>query len=204
MTETVTLYHNPMSRARIVQWMLEEIGAPYELKHVDLKNGEQKAEAYLKINPMGKVPAIVHRGVVVTEAAAICAYLADAFPHAKLAPALDDPARGTYLRWFFFAASCVEPAILEKKFPRSEKPHPGWLGFGTYENVINTLEGAVSQGFILGDRFSAADVYIASQIGWALMQNDIEPRENFTAYHQRCTARAAYKRMMSNHASEAR
>ena len=104
MTDKIVFYHNPQSRGRIVHWMLEEANAPYEVKVVDFEKKEHKSDAYLAINPMGKIPAIVHRGTVITESAAICAYLADAFPAAGLAPALDDPKRGTYLRWLFFGA----------------------------------------------------------------------------------------------------
>ena len=112
----ITFYTNPMSRGRIVHWLLEELGVPYDMKILDFEKGDHKKPDYLKINPMGKVPAIVHRGVVVTEAAAICTYLADAYPKAGLAPALDDPQRGTYLRWIFFGAGCIEPAIVDKMF----------------------------------------------------------------------------------------
>ena len=119
MMERVTFYHNPMSRGRIAHWMLEESGAPYDVKILSFEKGEHKAPEYLAINPMGKVPAIVHRGTVVTEAAAICAYLADAFPQNDLAPALDDPARGTYYRWLFFGAGCIEPALVDRLFARA-------------------------------------------------------------------------------------
>ena len=114
----ITFYTNPQSRGRIVHWLLEELGVPYDMKILDFEKGDHKKPDYLKINPMGKVPAIVHRGVVVTEAAAICTYLADAYPKAGLAPALDDPRRGTYLRWLFFGAGCIEPAIVDKLFAR--------------------------------------------------------------------------------------
>lgn len=198
LADKVTLYFNPMSRARIAQWMLEEVGAEYELKPIDLKNGEQKSDWYLKINPMGKVPAIVHKGVVITEAAAICMYLGDAYPQAGLAPKLDDPARGTYVRWMFFAAGCIEPAVLEKKAPRREPLHPGWLGFGSFDRVMDTLEALFANGFVLGERFSAADVYIASQIGWGLLQKDIDARPAFVDYHRRCTSRPAAQRIGLN------
>src|SRR5690606_26501375 len=116
MPESILFYHNPMSRGRVVRWMLEEVGVPYEVKLIDLNKGEQKSPEYLAVNPMGKVPAIVHRGVVVTETPAICAYLADAFPAAKLAPPVDEPARGTYFRWMFFGAGCLEPALMNRLF----------------------------------------------------------------------------------------
>ena len=127
MVDKVTLYSNPMSRGRTVQWLLDELGAPYDLKVLDLAKGEQKTPQYLAINPMGKVPAIVHRGVVVTEAAAICVYLADAFPQAGLAPKLDDPKRGTYLRWIFFATGCFERGVYFHGYTRQGPP--GHAGF---------------------------------------------------------------------------
>lgn len=196
MTEPVVFYHNPMSRAGIVHWMLEEVGAPYETKLLDFEKREHKSPEYLAINPMGKVPAIVHRGVVVTEAGAICAYLADAFPEAGLAPALDDPARGTYYRWLFFAAGCVDPAVVDKAFERLPLEHEGAVGYGTYENTLNALETALSPGpFILGERFSAADVYVGAQVAWGLRMKSIKVRPAFEAYAARCTGRPASARV---------
>ena len=198
MTDTVVLYTNPMSRGRIVHWMLEEVGAPYRIEVLSLEKNEQKAPAYLAINPMGKVPAIVHRGVVVTEAAAICAYLADAFPAAGLAPAFDDPARGTYLRWLFFGAGCLEPAIIDRMFDRPAPPRPTALGYGSYEATLNTLETALTPGpFILGERFSAADVYLCAQIGWGMQTKALEPRAVFQRYSARCEQRPPFQRFVA-------
>lgn len=144
---------------------------------------------------MGKVPSIKHGATVVTEVAAICAYLADTFPAAKLAPPTSSPQRGTYYRWLFFGAGCVEPAIVDRLFKRPQIDRPAALGYGTYEDTLNTLEKAVSAGpFILGERFSAADVYVASQIGWGMMVKALEPRETFQKYVARCNERPAYKR----------
>src|SRR5690606_23241418 len=158
MTDRVTFYHNPMSRGRIVHWMLEECGAPYDVKVLDFEKREHKTPEYLAINPMGKIPAIVHRGTVVTEAGAICAYLADAFPQAGLAPSTSDPARGTYYRWLFFGAGCLEPALVDKMSSRPAANESA-SGYGTYENAVAALEKALTPGpFILGERFSAADV----------------------------------------------
>ena len=197
MTAAIVFYTNPMSRGRIAHWMLEETGVPYEIKLLNLEKGEQKSPEYLAVNPMGKVPAIVHRGVVVTEAPAICAYLADAFPAAGLSPAVSDPARGTYLRWLFFGASAVEYALIDKASPRAEAVRPGQLGYGTYESTMNALEYAVRPGpWILGSTFSAADVYLGSQIGWGLMMKNIEPRPPFLDYVARCNERPAMKRMI--------
>lgn len=190
----LTLYYNPMSRGRIVHWMLEEVGAPYELKTLDLAKKEHKTPEYLKLNPMGKIPTLVHRGVVVTESAAILAYLADAFPQAGLAPAIDSPERGTYYRWLFFAASCVEYALIDKAYPRVIAPDAGHIGYGTIENTVNTLEKAVSNGFILG-KFSAVDVFIASQIGWTMRTGALETRPAFEKYLKVCTDRPAYKKI---------
>lgn len=195
MSESIVFYHNPMSRGRIAHWMLEEVGEPYHVELVSFDKGAHKKPAFLAINPMGKIPAIVHRGTVITEAAAICTYLADAFPKAQLAPALDDPARGTYLRWLFFSAGCVEPAVTDKMFSRPQVDRPGALGYGNYDDVLNTLEKAITPGpFILGERFSAADVYAGSQIGWGMMTRSIEPRAAFQSYLARCSERPAFKR----------
>jgi glutathione S-transferase len=194
--ESLVFFTNPQSRGRIVHWMLEELGVPYETKIIDLAKGEHKQAPYLAVNPMGKVPAIRHRGVVVTESAAICAYLADAFPAARLAPALESPQRGPYLRWLFFGAGCIEAATLDHAFPRKESPRPGMLGYGSYEDTVRTLEQALQgEGWIAG-AFSAADVYIGSQIGWGLFQKSLDPRPAFLAYVQRCNERPAYQRMM--------
>lgn len=194
MTDRITFYHNPMSRGRIVHWMLEECGAPYDVKVLDFEKREHKTPEYLAINPMGKIPTIVHRGTVVTEAAAICAYLADAFPQAGLAPSTSDPARGTYYRWMFFGAGCVEPALVDRL---SERPpaKEGASGYGTYENTIAALEKALSPGpFILGERFSAADVLLSSEITWGTLVKALEPRPVFDEYRRRCSERDAFRR----------
>ena len=192
MSEDLVFYTNPMSRGRIARWMLEEVGRPYRTEVLDYGT-TMKAPEYLAINPMGKVPAIVHRGVVVTEAAAVCAYLADAFPETGLAPPVSDPARGTYYRWMFFAAGPVEAAVTAKSMnllaPAERK---AMAGYGSYEDTIDALETAVETGpFILGERFSAADVYVGSQIGWGLMFKSIEPRPAFAEYAGRIMQRPA-------------
>jgi glutathione S-transferase len=198
MTDTIVFYTNPMSRGRIVHWMLEEIGAPYRTELLNFDKNEQKAPAFLAMNPMGKVPTIVHRGVVVTEAAAICAYLADAFPKAGLAPAFDDPARGTYLRWMFFGAACIESAIIDRMLERPASVPSMSLGYGSYDATLNALEKAVTPGpFVLGERFSAVDVYLASQIGWGLGTKALEARPAFERYSARCTDRPAFERFIA-------
>ena len=195
MVDKVTLYSNPMSRGRTVQWLLDELGAPYEVKLIDLAKGEQKTPQYLAINPMGKVPAIVHRGVVVTESAAICVYLADAFPQAGLAPKLDDPKRGTYLRWIFFGVGCFEPAVIDRMFNRPPVERPGAIGYGSYETMLAALATALTPGpWILGERFSAADVFVGAQIQFALMTKAIEPTPVLQEYAERIGARQLQKK----------
>ncbi|MGZ3422926.1 MAG: glutathione S-transferase family protein [Polyangiales bacterium] len=195
MNDEIIFYHNPQSRGRMAHWMLEEIGAPYRIELLDFAKGEHKKPDYLAVNPMGKIPAIVHRGVVVTEVAAICAYLADAFPRAKLAPAVDDPRRGTYFRWMFFGAGCFEPALVDHMFKRTPVERPGSIGYGTYEDTLHALEKAITPGpWILGDTFSAADVFVGSQIGYGLMTKALEPRPAFVAYVGRTMERPAFKR----------
>jgi glutathione S-transferase len=198
MTDTIAFYHNPQSRGRIVHWMLEEANAPYEVKVVDFEKKEHKSDAYLAINPMGKIPAIVHRGTVITESAAICAYLADAFPAAGLAPKLDDSQRGTYLRWLFFGAGCLEPAIIDHMFSRPPPSRPTAMGYGNYSDTVITLEKALTPGpYVLGERFSEDDVYLGSAIGWALSMKALEPRPVFAAYLGRIGQRPAYQRAMA-------
>lgn len=186
-------YTNPMSRGQIVRWMLEEIGAPYEQRLLDYAS-TMKGDEYLAINPMGKVPAIVHNGKVVTECAAICAYLADVFPEAGLAPPADN--RADYYRWLFFAAGPVETAVANNHLkwePTTDQAR--MLGYGNFETTIATLEHAVSgKSFIAENRFSAADVYIGSQLDWGLQFGTIPDRAVFQAYVAPLRERAAYKR----------
>ncbi|HEY0445912.1 MAG TPA: glutathione S-transferase family protein [Allosphingosinicella sp.] len=189
----LTFYTNPMSRGRIARWMLEEVGEAYETVLLDYGT-TMKSPDYLAVNPMGKVPAIRHGDTVVTETAAICAYLADAFPQAGLAP---PPAeRGAYYRWLFFGAGPVEAAVTAKALgllaPEDKKM---MAGYGSYGDVIDALERAVSgRDYIAGDRFSAADLYIASQLGWGMMFGTIEKRPAFEAYVARMDSRPAARR----------
>lgn len=194
MTELIFFY-NPMSRARIVHWMLEEAGVPYTTKLIRFDTGEHKRSEFLAINPMGKLPTIQHGGTVVTEAAAICAYLADVFPAANLAPPPQSPERGTYYRWLFFGAGCVEAAAVDRMFKRPQVERPSALGYGSYADTMSALEQALQPGpYILGTRFSAADVYIGSQLAWGMMTKSIEPRAAFQKYVGLLTERPAYKR----------
>lgn len=193
MADTLVFYTNPMSRGQIVRWMLEEVGAPYRTQILGYGTS-MKGPAYLAINPMGKVPAIVHDGKTVTECAAICAYLADAFPEAGLAPAPAD--RADYYRWLFFAAGPLEQAITARHFgiePDAEQQR--MAGFGTLGLALDALEGAVAgKAFVAGDRFSAADVYVGSQIDWGLQFGTIPSRPAFEAYVTPLRERAGYKR----------
>ena len=196
MSDEIAFYHNPMSRGRMVHWMLEEVGASYRVELINLEKGEQKKPAYLAVNPMGKLPAISHRGTVVTETGAICAYLADAFPAAGLAPAIGAAKRGRYLRWMFFGAGCLDAALVDRMLARPAPERTGALGYGRYEDVMNVLEQALTPGpYFLQDQFSAADVYVGSQIGWGLMMKTLEPRPAFQAYMGRLAQRPAFRRV---------
>ncbi len=193
MTGDLVFYTNPMSRGRIARWMLEETGAAYRTEVLEY-GPMMKSEAYLAVNPMGKVPAIRHRGTVVTEAAAICAYLADAFPEAGLAPPAGD--RGAYYRWLFFAAGPLEAATTNR-FLGFEPPadQRSMVGYGTFDAVMDTLERAVSGGgHVAGERFSAADVYVGSHVGWGLRMGTIEARPAFADYWSRLQGRDARRR----------
>ena len=193
MTDELVFYTNPMSRGRIVRWMLEEVGVPYRTVVLDYA-GAMRTPEYLGINPMGKVPAIVHDGAVVTECAAICPYLADAFPDTGLAPALND--RAAYYRWLFFGAGPVETAVTNKSMGFEVPPEKeAMVGYRNLDATMATLETALSRGnYILGDRFSAADVYVGSQIAWGLMFKSIAPTPTFETYAARLHARPAAAR----------
>jgi glutathione S-transferase len=181
MSKDLVFYTNPMSRGRIVRWMLEEVGQPYRTEILDYAS-TLKGAAYLAVNPMGKIPAIKHGDTVVTECAAICAYLADAFPQAGLAPPLDD--RGDYYRWLFFAAGPIEAAVTARSLGFEPKPEQERMaGFGSLGHVMDALETAVTgRQYIARGKFSAADVYVGSQIGWGMQFGSIEKRPAFEAY----------------------
>lgn len=192
MTDLV-LYTNPRSRGRIVRWMLEEVGEPYRTEIVEYGEA-MKSSAYLAINPMGKVPALVHGDAVVTECAAICAYLADAFPRAGLAPALAD--RAAYYRWLFFAAGPLEAAVTDRALgvdvPEERR---AFVGYGSLTTALDVLEGALDgRNYIAGDSFSAADVYVGSQVLFGLDFKTMDPRPAFSAYAERLRSRDAYRR----------
>ena len=187
-------YTNPMSRGQIARWMLEEAGADYETVILGYADS-MKAPAYLAINPMGKVPAIVHRGQVVTEGAAICAYLAEAFPDAGLAPR-DDVERAAYYRWLFFAAGPVEAAVTDRSMGVvPDEKQQRMAGYGTYDMVVDVLDREIAgKQFVCGDRFTAADVYFGSQIIWGVQFGSLPKRDSFVPYVERLTARPAYQK----------
>src|SRR5215813_13969083 len=166
----LTLYHASPSRSSIVRWMLEEVGEPYDIHLLSLSKGENRAPGYLAVNPMGKVPALRHGDVVITEAAAICTYLADAFPRAGLSIPIGDPRRGVYLKWLFFSPSCIEPAMVDGRFPRKEEPRRGTLGYGDLETTMDvTAKGVAAGRYLMGEQFTAADVVVGSALRWGLM-----------------------------------
>ncbi|WP_413709596.1 glutathione S-transferase family protein [Rhizobium sp. Rhizsp82] len=193
MTEELVFYTNPMSRGRIARWMLEETGVPYRTEILTF-GGTMKGEDYLSVNPMGKVPAIRHNGTVVTECAAICAYLADTFPENELAPRPQE--RGSYYRWMFFAAGPLESVVTIRMLgvvTPADKARS--VGYGSFGDVMDTLEKAVTgTPYIAGDRFTAADVYVGSHVSWGLNFGSIEKRPAFADYLGRVTSREAYKR----------
>jgi glutathione S-transferase len=195
MTETITFYTNPMSRGQIARWMLEEVGAPYEQVLLDYGTS-MKAPDYLAINPMGKVPAIRHGEVVVTESAAICAYLADAFPETELAPSVGNPLRGAYYRWLFFGAGPVETAVTNTYLKWEPTPEQSMMvGYGSFAKVLDVLQDLVASGpYLLGERFTAVDVSLGSQIAWGIGFGTMEKRPGFEDYVARISDRPAYRK----------
>ena len=191
-TPDITLYASPFSRSFTAWWMLEELGLPHRLVSFDLRKGEQKDAAYLAINPMGKVPAITDGSVVVTENPAICLYLADRYGPGGLAPAFDDPARGTYLRWAVFSTSVLEPAVHSHATAKAADAFG--VGWGDFYAVRQALDQAVTPGpWLLGDRFTAADVALGANISVALFNKMLPATPTLVAYNDRLTARPAYK-----------
>lgn len=196
----LTLYYHPYSRAAGTIWALEEAGVPYSLKVLDLMKGEHKGPELVSKNPMGKLPTLVDGDVVVTESAAIALYLADRYAPGKLAPALDDPRRGTYLRWSFFAPSVIEPAVMAHG--------SGWTykevaaGWGNYDSMIAAAESAVAGGpFLLGEQFSMADVVFGGLLRFLIGFKQIEPRPSFTDYVARLDARPGFQRAEEKNAA---
>ena len=192
----LTLYHAAPSRSSIVRWMLEELGEPYDVHLLSLSKGEQAKPDYLVINPMGKVPALKHGDTVITEAAAICTYLADEFPHARLNVPVGDPRRGTYLKWLFFGPSCIEAAMMDRAAPRKEEPRRGMLGYGDFDTAMNVVAKAVEPGpYLLSEHFTAADVVVGSTLRSGMMFKLIPERPEFKAYVARLEQRPALQRV---------
>jgi len=191
----LTLYHAAPSRSSITRWMLEEIGEPYDIHLLSLSKGENRRADYLAVNPMGKVPALKHGDTVITEAAAICAYLADEFPRAKLNVPIGTAYRGVYLKWLFFGPSCIEPAIMDRAFPRKEEARRAALGYGDFDTVIDVVAQAVVSGpYLLGEQFTAADVVIGSTLRWGMLFKLLPERPEFTAYTSGLAKRPALAR----------
>jgi glutathione S-transferase len=194
MDRKLTLHHAPNSRSGAARFMLEELGVPYELHALNLKKNEQRAPAYLAVNPMGKVPALEAGGALVTELPAVLMYLADLYPHAGLAPALDDALRGPYLRWMVFYGSCFEPAVTDLAMKREPAP-PMMCPYGDYDTMLATVTGQLRAGdYLLGERFSAADVLWGSALAWITAFKLVPALPEIMAYVERVNARPAAQR----------
>jgi glutathione S-transferase len=197
---SIVLYHHPFSRAATAVWMLEEVGVPYELRYVDILAGAQKSPEIVALNPMGKLPILTDGETVVTESAAIGLYLADRYSYERLAPKVDAPARGTYLRWSLFAPSVVEPGAMAKAANWAFKE--GQAGWGSHEAMLAAMESAVTgRDFILGETFSMADVIFGGTLRYMLQFKMVEPRPAFTAYADRLAARPAWERAEARNAA---
>ncbi len=203
MADELILYYAPQSRAGGVRLLLEELGVPYTMHTIDIKAGEQLQPAYLAINPMGKVPAIRHNGVIVTEQIAIYLYLADAFPQAGLAPAIGDALRGPFLRWLVFYGTCVEPAAVD----RAMKREPGGRAmspYGDFDTVVETIVGQLRAGpWLLGDRYTAADTLWGTALGWMTQFGILPKGPEIAAYLSRFEARPSIKATRAKEAAEA-
>jgi glutathione S-transferase len=198
----LVLYHATPSRSSIVLWMLEEVGQPFEVRQVDLMRGEGQKPEFLKLSPSGKVPCVLHKGLALTEVAAICTYLADEFPDAGLAIPAGTPRRGQYLRWMFFGPSCLEPALIDSAWPRSEEPRRGAVGWRPLPQTLDIIEQGLTPGpWLMGDQFTAADVIIGSGIRWATLFMGVDKRPAFTRYIERMEARPALQRAMARDAA---
>ena len=192
MAEPITFYHAPNSRSSGTLTLLEELGAPYRLHALNLTAGEQRQPAYLAVNPMGKVPAILHGDALVTEQSAIFTYLADLFPEAGLAPAIGDRLRGPYLRWFAFYGGCFEPALVDKAMGH-EPGQAAMSPYGDYGTMLETLKGQLRAGtYLLGDQFTALDVLWGGSLRWTTMFKLVPESPEIVAYVERVTSRPAF------------
>ena len=199
----LTLYHAAPSRSSITRWMLAEVGEPYDIHLLSLSKGDNRAPEYLAVNPMGKVPALKHGDTVITEGAAICAYLADEFPRAKLNVPIGAP-RGVYLQWLFFGPSCIEAAMIDRASPRKEVPRRAMLGYGDFDTVMDVTAKAVAKGpYLMGEQFTAADVVVGSTLRWGMMFS-LARRPEFTAYVDRCRASALQRAEVKDKSSPRR
>jgi glutathione S-transferase len=190
----VIFFHAPQSRSGGTLALLEELGADYELRLLNLKQGEQRKPAYLAINPMGKVPAIMHGGVLVTEQPAVFLYLADLYPEARLAPCIGDPLRGCYLRWLVYYGSSFEPAIVDRSQKRSPAS-PMASPYGAWDDVLNTIHTQLAKGpYLLGERFTAADVLWGGALHWATLFQLMPETPDIRAYVERVITRPAMQR----------
>jgi glutathione S-transferase len=196
----VTLYHSPQTRSSGTLILLEELGAPYDLHVLNMKAGEQRQPEYLAINPMGKVPALRHGNALITEQVAIFLYLADLLPEAGLAPPIGDPLRGPYLRWMVFYAACFEPALIDRMTQR--EPGPAMASpYGDFYTTLSTLADQLSKGpYLLGDRFSAADVLWGTALTWAINFKLVPELPAVVAYAKRAAARPAVARVQAKDA----
>jgi glutathione S-transferase len=195
MAANLPLYHASPSRSSVALWMLEEVGQPYDVELLSLSKGDNMKADYLAVNPMGKVPALVHNGVAITEVAAICTYLADEFPDAKLNVPIGTPRRGVYLKWMFFGPGCLEPAVIDRAAPRKEPARRAMLGYGDFDTTMNVIADAVSKAtYLMGDQFTAADVLLGANIRWGMVFKMIPERKEFVDYVARLTERPACQR----------
>ncbi|MBS0232642.1 MAG: glutathione S-transferase family protein [Proteobacteria bacterium] len=194
-TPKLVHYHAPQTRSFTIRWLFEELGSPpHDLKVLDMKKGEHKTAAFLAITPMGKLPTVTADGTPVTEVGAIAIFLADLFPEAKLAPDLNEPARGTYLRWIVFNHAALEPAVMDKARNTPAGLPASALCYGSYDDTVNALAGALKVGpYILGDRFSAADVVLGSAVRYLTMFKLLPEKPEFSSYIERMTSRPAFK-----------
>src|SRR5215813_7740119 len=191
-SDTIVFFHAPNTRSSGARILLEELGAPHELRAVNMKAGEQRKAAFLAVNPMGKVPAILHRGELVTEQVAIFLYLADLFPNAGLAPARDDRLRGPYLRWMAYYGSSFEPAVVDRALKREPGPL-NMVPYGDFDTMLKTLTDQLAKGpYLLGDRMTAADVLWGTALNWTTSFKIVPEVPVIMDYIKRITARPAF------------
>jgi glutathione S-transferase len=199
-TGRLTFFHSPQTRSTGVLTLLDELGADYDLHELNMKAGEQRGAAYLAVNPMGKVPAIDHNGALVTEQAAVYMYLAELYPEKGLAPAIGDPLRGPYLRWMVFYGSCFEPALVDRAQQHPPAP-PSMSPYGDYETVLKTVDDQLARGpYLLGERFTAADVLWGSALAWTTMFRLVPETPAIKAYIGRVRSRPSFARAQARDA----